>query len=626
MGRLSLDWSPGENVQIQAWLTGARDRSDNQAPQYRGSFYNIYSASSFAVANGDPATTNPYGYVDEALYEQLTDPSSPGYRADHIANQRKVVTRMNGADPLISFNPALASASRAILGTPVVNASEAAEWTPGFLRGNRDSYWQGAVRADIDLTSDIVLTSITAYAQKKFDRRIDEDGTAARSIDVPLYGKIKAFNQELHISGNTGKLQWIVGANYDNITTSDNNDFRLYDYVGNDPLSYIDTGLGPVELGAVPSNLKMESFAVFANGEYAIADNLSVQAGLRYTKNNQKGSSCYNDLTPHQGINTIFVALSQAFGAPADFVLNPGDCFMLGDGRPGTTVGVSVIDPVKEILKEDNISFRVGLNYRLENGGLIYGLVSQGYKAGLVPHVGGSIISQLVPAKQEKVISYEAGIKMPLSYRRVQLNGSAFYYKYSDKQIRAKISDPVFGLLDRLINVPKSRIWGLEGEITSNIFDGLFISANATYINSKVTSSFNEFNGLSVYNMMGFTGDFKGSELPFTPNFMANADVQYEWSVGDIRPFIGGTFVYQGSSNATFENPVLRADFFELPSWETLDVRAGIKSEDGSWKFTLYGKNIFNKYVVTASTFYQDAYFRMVGQPTVYGASLSFRY
>lgn len=53
MGRLSLDWKPTDRVQIQTTVTAARDKSDTQAPQYMGSFYNIYSADTLAAANLD---------------------------------------------------------------------------------------------------------------------------------------------------------------------------------------------------------------------------------------------------------------------------------------------------------------------------------------------------------------------------------------------------------------------------------------------------------------------------------------------------------------------------------------------------------------------------------------------
>jgi outer membrane receptor protein involved in Fe transport len=645
MGRLSLDWTPSDAVRIQASLTGARDRSDTQAPQYAGSFYNIYSAASLAAANANPATANPYGYVDENLYALLTTPGSPGYRFDHVINQYIAATRMNGvgaynlsglressAIPIAEMSAA--QGAQYLLGTPIVHKPRAADWSTGFMRGNRDHYWQGTLRADIDLSDNITLTSLTAYAEKKIDHTIDLDGTASWSLNIPATGSIKAFNQELRLAGKTDRLNWIIGANFDHLKTQDDNDYYLYDYVSNDPGNQAqmivdglgDFNYGPVELTRNLFGTKMKTYAGFANFEYEIVDNLTLSGGLRYTKYKQDATYCYNDPSEQQRSSGLFAMFSGLFGAPAGFTVGQGQCFVLGDGRPGYPNGISTLSPFKTKQSQSNWSFRAGINYKLQGGGLLYATVSQGYKAGVFSNIGASTIGQYVPASQEKLISYEGGFKLPLANNRLQINGSAFYYDYSNKQMRAKISDPIWGLLERLINIPKSRVWGLEGELVARPVDGLTLSGSATYIESKVTKSFSTFEGFPVFNMMGFTGDYKGSELPFTPNFMANADVQYEWGMGSVRPFIGGTFVYQSSSNSTFKNDVLRADPFEIPSYATVDLRAGVGAEDGSWKFSLYGRNIFNKYYVTAPTFYQDAYFRMVGKPAIYGASISFRY
>lgn len=627
MGRLSLDWQPTDRLVVQASITGARDRSDVQAPQYAGAFYNIYSAASLAAANANPATANPFGVVNEDLYAQFTTPGSPGFRPSHLADQLTVVTRMNGVGTLNLVRPEVAAGSMSILGTPVVENNRGADWTPGLLRGSRDHFIQGTLRADIDLSDIITLTSITAYAEKKFDRTVDLDGTAAVSTDVLTFGKLRTFNQEIRISGETDRFNWVIGANFDNIDIDDNNDYIILDYVTNDPLSAGITGLGPLEVTGARFGTKMKSYASFFSGDFQVTDSLTLSAGLRYTKNDQDASYCGLDSTGNQKTSQVFSILSQAIGgAPANFAVNPGQCFPLGDGTSGTTFGVSTLTPFTPELSEDNWSFRVGVDYKLQSGGLIYATISQGYKAGVFSNIGAATVAQFVPATQEKLLSYEAGLKLPLFQDNFQINASAFYYDYSDKQIRAKVFDPVFVLLERLINVPKSRVWGLEGEIVARPVEGLVITGNATYIDSKVTSSFDTFNGSSVFNNMGFTGDFKGSELPFTPNFMANADIEYSWELGDVRSFIGGTLVHQGSSNATFENEILRGDFFRLPSWQTVDLRAGFSSSDENWRFSIYGRNILNERVVSAANFYIDTYFFMLGRPAVYGASVSYRY
>ena len=639
-GRLSLDWAPSDTIRIQTTLTGGRDRSDTQAPHYEGSFYNVYSDAALAAANANPATANPYGYVDNTLYAQLTTPGNPGYLPTFLTFQNTAVGRLNGTDlfsgwtdrPWSQFN--FQESAQLILGTPVVNKARAGSWSPGFLRGSRDWYWQGTLRADIDLTDSITLTSLTSYAKKKTDRTIDLDGTGSTSYDIRAFGRIETLNQELRISGTTDRLHWIIGANYDNLKTSDNNTYFLYNFLGNNPFQVGLVDGAPAGGLAVQDTLNLfssqtKTTAFFGNVEYEIVDNLTFNAGLRYTKNKQSGTYAYVDplandeFTNWYGANNVFMAICGC-------TILPGQSFVLGDGRPGYPAFTPILDPLTQKQSENNWSWRVGLNYKLGNGGLVYATVSQGYKAGVFSNIGASVISQYVPAKQEKLLSYEAGFKMPLAGRRLHLNASAFYYDYSDKQVRAKILDSIWGLLERLVNVPKSEVFGVEAELSAQPIDGLNLSASATYMDSKVTNSFTQLvtptGSFAVFNNMGFTGDFKGSQLPYTPHFMANADVQYEWEMGNVRPFVGGTFVYQGKSNATFKNSILRADYFDIPAYKTVDLRAGLSGNDGQWTFSIYGRNVFNEYYISSPTYYGDARWSMTAKPAIYGASVKLRF
>ncbi|MEL0209965.1 MAG: TonB-dependent receptor, partial [Novosphingobium sp.] len=132
----------------------------------------------------------------------------------------------------------------------------------------------------------ITLTSVTALAKQKLDYNQDLDGTTARVVDVPLYGDVKTFNQELRLAGNTDTLHWIVGGSYDNVRTSQNNFFRLNDYSGN---------LGLITLTLNNYTSKLRSYGLFGNVEAEVVPNLTIQGGIRYTNNKQSATYCYND-------------------------------------------------------------------------------------------------------------------------------------------------------------------------------------------------------------------------------------------------------------------------------------------------------------------------------------------
>ena len=605
MGRATVDFEPTDRFKIELSATGVRDHSDPLAPQYAGTLLNLYPSQAALTTSG-----NPYGRVDAARYADLTNPASAGYDASFLGRQATVVGRLS------STNASVAAGANALLGTEISNDARDAEWTPGLLGPSRNSYYQLAGRADYEFNDTVKLTYIAALAQKKLKYAQDLDGTTAQVVDVPLDGNVKSFNQELRLAFDTDRLHSIVGVSYDNVRTEQNNFFFLRDYSAN---------LGLIALTLNNFTSRMRSHALFGNVEYEVAHNLNIQAGIRFTSNKQRASYCYNDPAIDAAQGTAFVFGTFLNSVPIS--IQPGQCFpTTGDLLLGTAA--STLTPVNGKLSERNVSYRVGANYKFDNGTLLYATLSQGYKAGIFSAIGASRVLQYTPATQEKVVAYEAGIKAPFANRTVQLNGAAFYYDYKDKQVRGRIQDTIFGLLEKLLNVPKSYIYGVEGQLVVRPVQGLDLSASATYLKSKVTGNYSATpDGSLVYNAAGYTGNFKGSELPYTPKFSANFDGQYEFPVtSSYNAFVGGTVVYQGKQNTTFRNASLPATDFEIRGYTTLDLRAGVTSEDKHWRVTVYGQNVTNKSYVTGISTFLDTLIRYRGKPAVYGASFAYRY
>ena len=610
-GRLTIDLEPTDGIKIELMATGVRDRSDPLAPQYAGSKYNIYSTAALAAANANPATRNPFGFVDNKQYADFTTTTSPGFDGTFLSSQSILVGRLNGTDA------AVAAGARATLGTRVSENARDVEFTQGFLNKNDNSYYQFSGRADIDLSDTIKLTSITALAKQKLKYDQDLDATTAVSDDVPLFGDVRTFNQELRLAGNTDKFHWIVGASYDDVRANQHNFFRLRDYSNN--------AGGLIALTKNDFSSKFRSYGLFANAELKITQNLTVQGGVRYTNNKQSATYCYNDPAEDIPQGTAFIFGQFLNSVP--ITIKPGQCFP-STGSLLTGNAKSTLVPVVSNLQEDNVSFRVGANYKFDSGTLLYATVSQGFKAGIFSAIGASSASQYTPAGQEKVVAFEGGFKAPLANGKVQLNGAAFYYDYSNKQVRGRIFDTIFGLLEKLLNVPKSQVYGVEGELVVRPVEGLHLSASATYLSTKVTSNYTRTpDGLNVYNAAGYTGDFKGSELPYTPKFSGNADFQYSFPVsGDLKAFVGGTLTYQGKQNATFTTPTLPAVDFVIPGYATVDARLGVASDDDRWRVSLYGRNLTNKSYITGVSTFLDTRIRYRGKPVVYGLSLAYKY
>lgn len=620
-GRLTLDWTPADRFSAETTFTAVRDRSDPQAPQFGGSLYNVYSASALAAADANQATRNPYGVVNNALYAALTSPGSPAYDSTYLANQTTLVTRMNDTNP---ENAAAATGAQALLGTPLMYGNaRVAEWTPGRLGPADNSYFQGTIDLKYEITDELTLTSLSAFAHQKLDYAQDLSGTVAEAPNVPLFGDINVFNQELRLNGAMRRINWIAGLDFEKADSDQNNDFELSDYSGNQPFG---SALPPISFTANDFSETLKSYAAFANSEYKITDHLSATAGVRYTQNDERAKYCYNDPASDsiQGTALTFDALQDAFSGQVLPPILPGQCFPIGAGNLGTTFGKSTLIPVTGTLDQSNTSWRGGLDYKFGQGTLLYATVSQGFKAGEFSDIGASSTSQYVPAKQEKLLAYEAGVKAPLFERRVQWDSAAFYYDYTDKQLNANIQDSIYGLLTEMINIPKSYVWGLQTEFLAEPLPGLRLSLNGTYLRSAVSGDFSETtSGEAVYNAEGYTGNFKASELPYTPRWTANGDAEYEWnSRGTWDPFAGANVLFQGRENATFQNAVLKAPDFEIGSYATLDVRAGLRSTDDKWQVEVYGRNVLNRYYLTTITSYLDTRIHFTGMPAVYGVDI----
>lgn len=520
----------------------------------------------------------------------------------------------------IIFNPAFA---RPVLtDAPFApDKARAADWGADNPMRFDTRFWQTSGRIDYELSDVITLTSLTSYSDLKVNTFNDGDGTAADNVDNQQQGYFKSFNQELRISGSTDRINWILGASYQRdraldsvlVSISDNTlSFPVQAIPGFENVPQIAEAIGR-------TRQKIRNEAVFGNLEYKLTEALTAQLGARYTKSTRRGNACSVDALPTNATGQNFEALQQLFIAlgvkTTPFVpIAAGQCYILDAGLSPD------LDGVDEYLSEDNLSWRAGLNYKFEGGTLAYANISRGYKAGAIPQINASATSAFEPAVQERVDAYELGFKAPLLGGRAHLNAAGFYYDYRNKQIRGSVRDPIFGTLERLVNVPKSRVWGKEADLTAEVVDGLFLTGGVTYINTKVVGAF------PAFNREGIAADYGGSRLPYSPKLTGNGDIQYEWALSNgAKPFVGASVAFHSSDNSTFRTQAVPATAFDIKAYTTLDLRAGIAAPDDRWRVMVFGRNITNEFYWLGTTQAWDTFTRSAARPATYGITLSIR-
>ncbi len=551
-GRMMLEWDATDKLSARLTLHGWQDQSENPAPQFFG-----------AIPRSAPEPGTPAGQAFAALQNY---PHAP-----HNATK--------------------------------------ADWNPERSLKNDNHFYMGTLRLDYDLAPDLTLTSLSSYQKFNRDQPLEGDGTTLENYYSEQFGSIETWYQELRLSGGFhGAGNWIVGANYEQDDTVD----RFHQYYSDATSAYVLGIYGP---DSVPQTWQdITTYAVFANAEYPVRDNLTVQAGARYTNSQRDFKGCSRDAADPSNpgwagqSEAIQVLLRGLQGLSGYTPVPPGGCGTMGpppEYKPGL---------VYDNLDEDNVSWRVDVNWNVLPETLLYANVSQGYKAGSFPTLAIALSRQFEPVTQEKLLAYEAGFKSSLLNYTVQFNGAAFYYDYQDKQILGDVLDPVFGPLPALVNVPKSHVMGFESSLEWAPVEGLKINPSVSYQKTEIDGHFEN------YNFLGQVQSFGGESFPVAPKVQADLDVQYQWPVADDwQAFVGAHANYQDSTNAFFgEDPRLK-----IPSHTLVDVRAG--AARGPWQISAWGRNVTNKYYWSNVTFAADAMVRFPGMPRTFGIDVKYQ-
>ena len=509
----------------------------------------------------------------------------------------------NPAVAATSFQPNIPSeaqpAELAAVLTPPGN-DRLADWDPNKQFRRDNWFFQVALKSTLDLSPSTHIVSITSYDRYHQAQLLDTDGTDAEANDVTQDGYIRSFNQELRLQGNFGRVKYVLGGSYAHDSIYENTLF----IVGDGSQAHFDPPLS-FRIGRTHSNQTAETGAVFGNVDYDILPGLTAQGGLRFTKQTRHFNGCLGDPGPIGGGQWAAV-FSNIYG----FTIPIGGCTTF---NPAT----NTVGPYSAHSSEHNLSWRGALNYKVARDVLIYGSVSKGYKQGSYPNVGASSTDQYAPAKQESLLAYEVGAKLGLLDRKLQLNGAAFYYDYRNKQLRGKFFSPFFGTIEKLFNIPRSRVYGFEFQALAAPTRGLSLQGNVTYANSKILSNFPSLSPIGVpINLQGET-------FELTPKWSGNASVDYDRSLSErLNGFVGIEMNFQSRQHGGYGGDPL----FTIDPYTLLDLRAGIRDPQDKWRAQLWIRNLTDKYYWTNANYLGEFTYRQTGMPRTYGVSVSYRY
>jgi len=497
-------------------------------------------------------------------------------------------------------NPlAVQPAELAALLTPPGNA-RLADWTPGKPFRRNNWFYQMALKGMLELSDRASFISVTAYNRSSGDQYMDPDGTSAEAGDTTQNGTIWAFSQEWRLQGAAGRLRYVVGANFAHDRIYDN----TYYVVGEGSQANGIPGYN-FRIGQTYSYQSSDTYAAFTDLSLALSERLTAQAGIRYTKQDRDFRGCLGDPGPIG--NGLWARLfSFLYGTTIPL----GGCTTI---NPAT----GFIGLFSDGLNEDNISWRTSLNYKPVPDMLVYLSVGRGYKSGSFSTVGGAITPQYAPARQESLMAYELGTKLTLLHRALQLNGALFYYDYSDKQFRGKILDPIFGSIEKLYNVPKSRVKGFELQANAVPMRGLSLNGNITYTDSRIRSFFPSLTPLATPT------NLQGQSFELTPKWAFQTGVTLDQPMNErINGYIGIDLSYQSRTHGGYGG--IRE--FTIDPYTLVDARVGVRDGEDRWRVQLWVRNLTDAYYWTNANYLGEFSYRQAGRPRTWGISASVRY
>ena len=370
------------------------------------------------------------------------------------------------------------------------------------LRGNdeeidSDQYLGDADDADIltlgmqfDYDFDFAtLTSNTGYKDHDYFYQEDYDGTPKNVNNYGQDQKGDYVQQELRLTSNSdGALSWYAGASYykEEIDTmfsfiGDENLFCQYYgnyyYPGNDfggcadLYAYYGYSFTPSPDGTLTETGRIKGeysgWATYIHLDYNITDNLNIELGVRYNKDDKDFQISVP--TPESELGAYW-----AYTFATDGFIHDNQSW-------------------------DDTTFRVLGKWSPTDDRMLFASYTQGFKsggfgsfwlrdaAGNPPEYGQSDIVQadgFLPGtfEPETVDSYEIGYKDSWFDGNANIDLTAFYYEYEDLQIL--YFDGGASIVD---NVGQAESWGMEGSITASLSDNFTLYATAGYLNTEAT-------------------------------------------------------------------------------------------------------------------------------------------
>lgn len=583
--RLSLLWEPSASTELLLTGNWWRDRSDTQAPQS----VEIYPQGLVAL-----------GY---SLDEWPVAAAALGLPVAFFAQ---------------SFHPSNASqANWTVNQIPWGGTAGGQNFTPAPLAFHKDNEFGSlALHGGFSLNGHLQLQTLSSYAYFRRNASADNSGWAFENAIGHGLGTIESVSQEVRLLGDHDQFNWVLGSIYsfdrvddiDQVWAGTNTLLQLFRITawqyavagGADAATQEDVLYGFRDF-VNTTHQTSHSLAVYGQAEYRPDPTIGLTFGLRYTDDRIRFSGCSRDMGDN-GLAATVNAFFNGAGLPANVA--PGGCTtFLADLSQGLH---------HDRLAETNLSGRLAFDWHASSDMMLYSSVARGFKSGTFPNIEGNFAIQYTPARQEEVWSFEAGIKSQF-LPWLSLDAAAFYSDYHNKQMFGGIEDPIFGSLTRVLNVPRSHIYGFEASAEVHPAKRLTVETSLSYIHTRI----DEFIGLDDY---GTVRNFAGASFVFTPNFQLSSRIEQGFALpAGWEGRAGLSFRYSSHQQAD----LLGEQRFRIKAYHIVDASLSLLSPHSSYELGFFVKNLTDSYYWNAVHLQSDSFARFAAMPRTWGLFLT---
>tara|TARA_R110001606_G_scaffold200544_2_gene348417 strand:- start:1669 stop:3846 length:2178 start_codon:yes stop_codon:yes gene_type:complete len=384
-----------------------------------------------------------------------------------------------------------------------------------------------SLEANIELGGDFTLTSVSGYTKYKYLSIFDADAVPALIFISDFDDRYSQFTQELRLTSPSGEaLEYIVGAFYLN---------SEIDYTLNTVLN----NFGPALTGSYNQNFDQDqnTYAVFGQATWHIADDIQLNLGGRYTIDKKTGQ-----------YQRVFL---DDFGSP-------GLLGIIGATTPVLTQSVT----------DKTLDFSATLSYNPTPSSTLYISGGQGNKGSGYFNTSG--LGTVAPAPfivpPEKATTIEAGFKGRFVDGRMYFAIAAYHLDIKNYQ------DSYFD--------------ALQAAFVSRAID-----AKSTGV--EVEATFDVTDGVNLYGNFAWSPEAKladGFRQQRAPKFTSNLGVRFNTELSDDFS-LTGFGQWQHSGSFLHQPEFFAADLSSLP-FDLFSARLEVKHAPSQLSFYVRGDNL----------------------------------